>query len=90
MITVQLERGIEEAFVRLRAYAYARDRGLTDVARDVVARRLRFTPDPPADRAGGRVEPVTRTGEAQMSTTERKAGRSRPGCRPSAALAGVT
>jgi hypothetical protein len=52
MITVQLGVGIDEAFVRLRAYAYARDRRLTDVARDVVARRLRFTPDPPADLGG--------------------------------------
>jgi hypothetical protein len=52
MISVQLGVGIEEAFVRLRAYAYARDRSLTDVARDVVARRLRFTPDPPADLGG--------------------------------------
>jgi hypothetical protein len=35
------------AFARLRAYAYAHDRRLGDVARDVVARRLRFEPDPP-------------------------------------------
>ena len=52
MITVQLGVGIDEAFVRLRAYAYAWDRSLTDVARDVVARRLRFTPDPPAGQGG--------------------------------------
>jgi ANTAR domain/GAF domain len=52
MITIQLGVGIEEAFVRLRAYAYARDRSLTEVARDVVARRLRFAPDPPADLGG--------------------------------------
>jgi ANTAR domain/GAF domain len=52
MISVQLSVGIDEAFVRLRAYAYARDRSLTDVARDVVARRLRFTPDLPADLGG--------------------------------------
>jgi hypothetical protein len=52
MITVQLGVGIEEAFVRMRAYAYARERSLTEVARDVVARRLRFTPDPPADVGG--------------------------------------
>ena len=42
MISVQLDVGIEEAFVRLRAHAYAQDRTLSDVARDVVARRLRF------------------------------------------------
>jgi hypothetical protein len=33
------------ALVRLRAYAYAHDRRLRDVAGDVVARRLRFEPD---------------------------------------------
>ena len=35
-----------EAFVRLRAYAYAQDRRLADVARDIVARRLRLNIDP--------------------------------------------
>jgi hypothetical protein len=42
MLTEQLGAGIEEAFVRLRAYAYAHDRRLTEVARDIVARRLRL------------------------------------------------
>lgn len=45
MLTGQLGVGIEEAFVRLRAYAYAQGRRLADVAADVVARRLRFSPD---------------------------------------------
>lgn len=49
MITVQLGVGIEEAFVRLRAHAYARGRRLADVAADVVARRLRFSPDTDTD-----------------------------------------
>jgi hypothetical protein len=44
MLTVQLGVGMDEAFVRLRAHAYARGRRLTDVAADVVARRLRFPP----------------------------------------------
>jgi hypothetical protein len=47
MILVQLGVSAEAAFARLRAYAYAHDRRLGDVARDVVERRLRFTPDPP-------------------------------------------
>jgi len=53
MLTEQLEVGIEEAFVRLRAYAYAHERRLTEVARDIVARRLRLPVDPdvPADGA---------------------------------------
>ncbi|MFI1105647.1 ANTAR domain-containing protein [Streptomyces melanogenes] len=45
MLTVQLGVGIDEAFIRLRAYAYAQGRRLTVVAADVVARRLRFSPD---------------------------------------------
>jgi len=42
MLTEQLGVGVETAFVRLRAYAYAHDRRLQDVARDVVTRRLRL------------------------------------------------
>jgi hypothetical protein len=45
MLTVQLGVGIEEAFVRLRAHAYTQGHRLADVASDVVARRLRFSPD---------------------------------------------
>jgi ANTAR domain len=52
MILVQLGSSAEAAFARLRAYAYAHDRRLGDVARDVVERRLRFAPDPaPRDSA---------------------------------------
>ncbi len=47
MILVQLGVSAEAAFARLRAYAYAHERRLSDVARDVVDRRLRFEPDPP-------------------------------------------
>lgn len=52
MLTVQLGVGIEEAFVRLRAYAYAQGRRLADVAADAVARQLRFPPDAEPDQAG--------------------------------------
>ena len=45
MLTEQLGVGIAEAFIRLRAHAYAHDRGLSDLARDIVARRLRLSPD---------------------------------------------
>jgi hypothetical protein len=48
MILVQLGVRAEAAFARLRAYAYAHDQRLGDVARDVVERRLRFEPDPPS------------------------------------------
>jgi hypothetical protein len=47
MILVQLGVGAESAFARLRAYAFAHDRRLGDVARDVIERRLRFDPDVP-------------------------------------------
>ncbi|MEY9904618.1 hypothetical protein ABIA35_000834 [Catenulispora sp. MAP12-49] len=42
MASVQLGVSLAEALVRLRAHAWAEDRLLTDVAADVVARRLRF------------------------------------------------
>ncbi len=45
MLTEQLGAGIAEAFVRLRAYAYARDRQLADVAHDIVTGRLRLNGD---------------------------------------------
>jgi hypothetical protein len=45
MIIVQLGVSAAVALVRLRAYAYANDRLLRDVAADVIARRLRFHPD---------------------------------------------
>lgn len=40
MVMVQLGVSLAEAMIRMRAYAYANDRRLIDVARDVVARRL--------------------------------------------------
>jgi ANTAR domain-containing protein len=49
MLTVQLGVTAAAAFARLRAYAYAQDRRLADVAGDIVARRLRLPPDPPPD-----------------------------------------
>jgi hypothetical protein len=45
MIIAQLGVTAAVALIRLRAYAYANDRRLRDVARDVVARRLRFQSD---------------------------------------------
>jgi ANTAR domain/GAF domain len=43
MVVAQLDVSATDAFARLRAYAFAEHRLLGDVARDVVARRLRFT-----------------------------------------------
>jgi ANTAR domain len=51
MLTMQLGVQVAEAFVRLRAYAYTHDRRLADVARDIVARRLRLHDDPGRDGA---------------------------------------
>ncbi|MBG0560820.1 GAF and ANTAR domain-containing protein [Actinoplanes sp. NEAU-A11] len=42
MVMMQLGVSIGEALVRMRAYAYAENRRLEDVARDVVERRLRW------------------------------------------------
>jgi hypothetical protein len=41
-VSVQLGVSITEALIRLRAYAFAHDRRLRDVAEDVVTRKLRF------------------------------------------------
>jgi len=49
MLTEQLGVSASEAFARLRAYAYAQDRRLADVAGDIVTRRLRLHPDPAPD-----------------------------------------
>jgi len=45
MVMVQLGVSLAEALVRIRAHTYAENRRITDVARDIVARRLRFAPD---------------------------------------------
>ncbi|GAA1625152.1 GAF domain-containing protein [Kribbella alba] len=45
MITVQAAVGLTEALLLLQAHAYSSERPLIDVARDVVARRLRFQPE---------------------------------------------
>ncbi len=42
MVAAQLEVSVAEALVRLRAHAFGNDRPLAAVARDVVARALRF------------------------------------------------
>jgi hypothetical protein len=45
MVSVQLDTELGEAFLRLRAHAYLTSRRLSEVASDVVERKLRFTPD---------------------------------------------
>lgn len=45
MISAQLGVSVGEALARLRAYAFVHDRVVTDVARNVVTRVLRFDPD---------------------------------------------
>jgi hypothetical protein len=42
MVAAQLQVSVRDALVRLRAYAFSNDRSLTDVAKDVVDRKLRF------------------------------------------------
>jgi hypothetical protein len=46
MVMVQLRVTLAEALTRIRAYAYAEDRRLSEVAAAIVARRLRFDRDP--------------------------------------------
>jgi hypothetical protein len=45
MVLVQLATSASDALARMRAYAFAEQRPLGDVAHDVVTRRLSFTPD---------------------------------------------
>ena len=44
IVSVQLGVGLDEAFVRLRAHAFAEGRPMREVAREVVAHRLRLEP----------------------------------------------
>jgi transcriptional regulator with GAF, ATPase, and Fis domain len=46
MVMIQLGVSLAEALSRIRAHAYAENRQLGEVAADVIARRLRFSPDP--------------------------------------------
>ncbi|MFC9973881.1 ANTAR domain-containing protein [Spirillospora sp. NPDC127200] len=46
MVSVQLDCTVEQALARLRAHAFAHDVPVTQVAARVVARTLRFSPDP--------------------------------------------
>jgi hypothetical protein len=46
MVAAQLGVTLSEALVRLRGHAFAHDRLVTDVSRDVVGRRLRFSDIP--------------------------------------------
>lgn len=51
MVSVQLGVTVEEALVRLRAHAFAHEQPIADVAREVVARRLRLAPQPEPDQS---------------------------------------
>ena len=51
MVAAQLNVTVGQALIRLRAHAFGNDRQLTDVARNVVARKLRF------DSASGEEDP---------------------------------
>ena len=42
IVAVQLRVGLDEAFVRLRAHAFVDGRPMREIARDVVAHRLRL------------------------------------------------
>jgi GAF domain-containing protein len=46
MVAAQIEVDIDHAMARLRGYAFGNGLALTDVARSVVSRRLRFSPEP--------------------------------------------
>ncbi|MEO5709802.1 MAG: GAF and ANTAR domain-containing protein [Nocardioidaceae bacterium] len=45
MVAIQLGTGLHEAMIRIRAYAYAHNRALSDVADDIIARNIVFETD---------------------------------------------
>lgn len=47
MVAAQLDVNVAQALIRLRGHAFGHGRPLSEVAQDVVARRLRFTEEPP-------------------------------------------
>lgn len=49
MVAAQLDITVTNALLRLRAHAFSTNQAVTDVARNVVARNLRFFPDSPPD-----------------------------------------
>lgn len=53
MVAVQLGVNLAQALIRLRGHAFGHGRLLADVAADVVARRLRFEPEPAAGLTHG-------------------------------------
>lgn len=53
MVAVQLGVAVADAEARLRAHAYAANRSVVDVARDIVERRLRLIDDGPTRGAVG-------------------------------------
>ncbi len=61
MLVAQLEIEPAEALLRLRAHAYATGRTATEVARDILERRL---------QAGGRLMRGTRSQEWRATMTE--------------------
>jgi hypothetical protein len=72
MVAAQLQVSVREALVTLRAYAFGNDRSLTDVAKDVVDRKLRFDgPSREGDRRqGDRREGDRREGDRREDKPE--------------------
>ena len=52
MVSIQLRIPVAEAMAALRAYAFAHSQPLTEVAADIVARRLRLSDDQDGNQKG--------------------------------------
>ncbi len=74
MVSVQTESSLADALARLRAYAFARERPLAEVAAAVLDRRLRFTADHDDTPPNGRRFPLPDGGAA---TGENEKGKDR-------------
>lgn len=65
MVMVQLDADPEQALDRMRARAFVEGRTVSQVAREVLARRLRFEPEPGGDRRAGPQDDGRRDGEGR-------------------------
>ncbi|WP_433263403.1 ANTAR domain-containing protein [Actinosynnema sp. CS-041913] len=70
MVSVQLGVDITDALVRLRAHAFARDRPLSEVAAEVLSRRLRFAGDGTGGPPDAWCFPVPRAGNVPREPNE--------------------
>jgi ANTAR domain len=78
MVMAQLQIGSPPALVRLRAHAYCTGRSATDVARDIIDRRLRLESD--GRLIAAPIEATTRPAQKGRPRDRHSSGNLRPEC----------